>query len=108
MKVVKQVVALIALSVGIIAAMSYAQHGIQILLSAHDWVSLALTDVFSVGQAGNIARGLIALLTIPVFIAIIPAAIYWLIRRHFFPYFLEIVWVVWLIQAGALMVAFKL
>jgi hypothetical protein len=100
----KQIVALLALSIGIVLAMSYAQQGVHLLLAAHNWVSQLLTDVFSAGQAGNIARGLIALLSIPVILGLIPAIAYWLLRRHWFPYFMEIVWVVWLIQAGALVV----
>lgn len=60
----KQIVALIALSVGIILSMTYAQQAVQLLLSAHDWVSQILTDVFSAGQSGNLARNLIALLSI--------------------------------------------
>lgn len=104
---IKQVIALVALSVGIILSMSYAQQAVQFLLSAHEWISQILTDVFSVGQAGNIARGLIALLSVPVLVGLVPALLYWAIRRHWFPYFMEIVWVIWLIQAGALVVMYK-
>ena len=104
---IKQVIAILALSVGIILTMSYAQQAVQLLVTAHDWVSQVLTDVFSGGQAGNLARGLIALLSIPVLVALIPTLVYWAIRRHWFPYFMEIVWVVWLIQAGALIMLYK-
>lgn len=104
---IKQLIALIALSVAIILTMSYAQQGIQFLVYAHDWIAQALTEVFSVGKAGNLARGLIALLAIPVCVSLIPAIAYWFIRRHWFPYFMEIVWVVWLIQAGALIMMYK-
>ncbi len=104
---VKQIIALIALSIGIILSMAHAQQAVQFLITAHDWVSQILTDVFSGGQAGNLARGLIALLSIPVFVSLIPTVIYWMLRRHWFPYFMQIVWVVWLIQAGALIVLYK-
>jgi hypothetical protein len=104
---IKQVIALIAVSVGIILSMSYAQQAVQFVLSAHDWVAQVLTEVFSGGQAGNLARGLIALLSVPILIAFIPAVLYWMVKRHWFPYFMEIVWVVWLIQAGALVVMYN-
>lgn len=104
---IKQIVALIALSVAIILSMAYAQQGIQVLVDAHTWVIQILSDVFSGGQAGNLAKGLIALLSIPVLVALIPTITYWLIKRHFFPYFMEIVWVVWLVQAGALIMVYK-
>lgn len=104
---IKQVIALVAFSAAIILSMSYAQQGVQWLVIAHDWVSQLLTDVFSGGHTGNLARGLIALLAIPFLAGLIPALVYWMMRRHWFPYFMEIVWVVWLIQAGALIVLYK-
>ncbi len=104
---IKQTLLLIALSVAIVLSMSHAQTGVQYLLNAHDWISQLLTDVFSGGNAGNLARGLIALLSIPILIAFVPAVLYWMVRRHWFPYFMEIVWVVWLVQAGALMVMYN-
>ncbi len=104
---IKQVVAIVALSIAIILAMSYAQQALQLLLNAHEWISQALTDVFSVGQTGNLVRGLLALLAIPVLVGLIPTLVYWMVRRHWFPYFMEIVWVVWLVQAGALIVMYK-
>ena len=103
----KQIVILIVLSVIIVLAMPYAQQPVQWLVQAHDWVSQLLTEVFSGGPAGNIARGLIALLSIPVLVALVPVAIYYALRRHWFPYFMEIVWVIWLVQAGALIVMSK-
>lgn len=104
---IKQVLAIIALSVAIILSMSYAQQALQYLVDAHDWISQLLTEVFSGGQAGNIARGLIALLSVPVLVGLIPTVLYWTIKRNWFPYFMEIVWVVWLLQAGALIVLYK-
>jgi len=103
---IKQIFALIAVSVLIVIFMPYAQQGVQFLVYAHDWVSDILTEVFSGGHAGNIARGLIALLAIPVFVGLVPAGVYWLIRKSWFPYFMEIVWVVWLLQAGALIIIY--
>ena len=105
---IKQVIALIALSTIIVLSMSYAQHGLQWLITIHDWVSQILTEVFSGGQAGNLARGLIALLSVPIFIGLVPTLVYWIIKRHWFPYFMEIVWVAWLIQAGALIIMYKM
>ena len=104
---IKQVIAIILLSVAIILTMSYAQQAVQYLLQAHEWVSTLLTDVFSGGQTGNLLRGLIALLTIPVIVALVPALIYWASRRQWFPYFMQIVWVIWLVQAGALIAMYK-
>ena len=98
---------LITLSILIILFTSYAEQGMQWLLVAHDWVSNALTSVFSGGQAGNMVRELLVLLCVPVAIGLVPAILYWIIRRHWFPYFMEVVWVVWLVQVGALLTMTK-
>jgi hypothetical protein len=98
----KQIIALIAFSAAIVLSMSYAQQGMQWLVTAHGWIAQLLTQVFSEGQAGNLARGLLSLLALPVIVGFIPTFIYWAVRRNWFPYFMQIVWVVWLIQAGAL------
>ncbi len=103
----KHLVALIGLSIAIVFCMSYASLGVHWLLAAHEWISQLLTDVFSGGQTGNTLRSLIALLSIPVIIGLVPTVLYWMIRRHWFPYFMEIVWIIWLVQAGALIVMYK-
>jgi hypothetical protein len=103
----KQIIAIVLLSIGTILSLSYAQQAVQLLISTHDWVSELLTNIFSGGQAGNLARGLIALLALPTLIGAIPAIIYWMIKRNWFPYFMEVVWIVWLVQAGALCILAK-
>lgn len=103
----KQLIAITVLSVAIILAANYAQEAVLFLVRSHDWVSELLMSVFSGGEAGNIARGLIALLSIPILIGLIPSIIYWALKRSWFPYFMEIVWIVWFIQAGALIVLNK-
>lgn len=99
---IKQIIVLVALSAAIVFSMSYAQQAVQLLVHAHVWVTQLLMEVFSEGQAGSLARGLIALLCVPVLAGLIPALLYWMVRRHWFPWFMQIVWVVWLLQAGAL------
>lgn len=103
----KHSIAIIVLSLLIIVGMPYVQQGLQLLLSGHDWLSDFLKNIFSGGQAGNIIRELIALLAIPVVVALIPAVIYWLAKRAWFPYFMELVWVIWLVQTSALVVLYK-
>jgi hypothetical protein len=103
----KQIIAIILFSIGITLAMPYAQQGLQYLLSVHDWIAEVLTNVFSGGQAGNIIRSLIALLAAPVLIALVPTIIYWIAKRRWFPYFMDIVWVIWLAQTAALVILYK-
>ncbi|OGT37579.1 MAG: hypothetical protein A3F12_02300 [Gammaproteobacteria bacterium RIFCSPHIGHO2_12_FULL_38_14] len=101
---IKHAIALIAISIAVILSMPYAQEGMQFLLMGHDWISQVLTDVFTGGEAGNFARELLTLLSIPLIAGLIPALIYWAVKKHFFPYFMNIVWIVWLLQAGALLI----
>ncbi len=103
----KHILALILISILVILTMPYAQQGLQWILAGHNWVADTLTSVFSGGQAGDITRKLLALLAIPVVIGLIPVIIYWLTKRAWFPYFIQIVWVMWLIQTAALVILYK-
>jgi hypothetical protein len=99
---IKQVVALVLISVVLTVGMNYAQPVVERLLDAHDWLAEILTNVFSGGQAGSIIRDLIALLAVPLIIGLVPTLIYWMVKRTWFPYFMQTVWIVWLVEIGAL------
>jgi len=98
----KQVIAIISISLGVILASSYAQEAVQLLLRGHEWISQLLTEVFSSGSAGDLTRQLIAVLAVPLLIGIIMAVLYWVLRRSWFPYFMPMVWLVWLVQTTAI------
>jgi hypothetical protein len=99
---IKHIIVLLVLTVGILLGMPYCQQALALLIQGHDFVSQALTAVFSMGKIGNLLRGLLAFVSIPLAIGFIPSFLFWLVKRHWFPYFMSIVWVIWLIQAGAL------
>jgi hypothetical protein len=103
----KQIIVIILLSIAITVGMPYAQQGLHYLLLGHDWISDILTNVFSGGQAGNIIRNVITLLAIPVLVGLVPTIIYWIAKRRWFPYFMDIVWIIWLIQTSALVILYK-
>ncbi|HVY53303.1 MAG TPA: hypothetical protein VHA13_02170 [Gammaproteobacteria bacterium] len=103
----KNIIALIAISLLAILSPHIIHPIITALLSCHDWVSELLLQVFSGGQAGSIARNLIALLAMPLIISVIPAIVYWLAKRSMFPYFMHTLWAVWLVQTTALIVLNK-
>ncbi len=104
---VKHVIIIVTLSTLVILGMAYAQTGLEYIISAHDWLSNLLKDVFSAGQMGNLIRELLALLVIPLAIGLLPVVAYWVARRSWFPYFMEVVWVVWLLQVSALIILYK-
>lgn len=104
---IKQIIAILVFSILVTIGMPYAQQGLQYIILAHDWISDLLTQVFSGGQIGNIIRNTITLLTIPILIALIPALVYWIFKRSWFPYFIEILWVILLIESSALAILYK-
>ena len=91
----------------VIFGMPYAQQVIQYLVNAHDWIAHALKTVFSDSHVGNALRGLLALLIIPLATGLIPAILYGIVRKRVLPIFMDIVWIVWLLQAGALLAIYK-
>lgn len=103
----KQTIALLVFSIAIIFTMGYAQHGLQLLVTGHDWVSQSLTEIFSGGGTGNTIRLLLALLAIPAAMGIVSVMLYWLIKRAWFPFFMHVVWATWLLQVAALAIMYK-
>jgi hypothetical protein len=103
----KQFIAIILLAVLVVLTTPYLHVGLDALVAAHNWIVGALKEVFSGGTVGNLFKQLIAALTLPLVVALIPAGFYWLAKRSWFPYFMLIVWVVWLIQSSALVMAYK-
>lgn len=99
----KQIIILLIASLIFILGFSYFHQAITWLVSAHNWLSQHLNEIFSGGEAGRIVKNLITLLAIPFFVALIPTAIYALVTRKWFPYFMEIVWVTWFVLATALL-----
>jgi hypothetical protein len=104
---IKNLLALIVLSIAVILTMTYAQTGLHALLSAYDWISATLKQVFSDGPAGNLSRELLALLFVPFIVGMIPALLYWFAKRTWFPYFMQLVWVTWLVQTAAIVILYK-
>jgi hypothetical protein len=101
----KQILSLlliIALTAVVIVFMPQSKHVLEFLVSLHTYASNLLSDVFSGGNAGNIARGMVAMLAIPVLVGLVPSLLFFLVRKRWCPYFMEIVWILWLLQAGAL------
>src|SRR3990167_4525725 len=105
----KQILSLfviIAISALVVFFMPQAQQVLHLLVDAHDWIADVLTAVFNGGHACNIARELVALLCIPLLAGLIPAILFFVIRKRWLPCFMEIVWVIWLLQAGALIMIY--
>jgi hypothetical protein len=101
----KHIILLLGLSLAVVLGMPYAERLVQGLLLIHATVADLLTEVFSGGYIGSVVRNLIALMSVPLLIGLVPTLLYWLARKQWFAYFMEVVWIVWLIQAGALVLS---
>ncbi len=98
----KQIIVFILLCLIAIFIMTHIKTGLHALVAAYNWVDHTLAALFSGGTIGHVIRKLIALAGIPILVGLIPAFIYWLIKRSGFPYFMEVVWVTWLLLVAAL------
>lgn len=107
---VKQILAFFAVilfSIIIVLAMPHAQQSLELLVKAHNWIAETLTEVFSGGETGNLIRQTIALFTIPILVGLVPVLIFLLAKRKWFPYFIQLVWIIWLVQTAALVIQYK-
>jgi hypothetical protein len=102
MMVLKHILVLLILSILFVFCLPYFHQAAEWLVYAHTWISDQLKQVFTVGQSGNIARQLIALLALPILCGLIPAILFWIVRRQWSPVFLSIIWIVWLLEIGVL------
>ena len=60
-------------------------------------LNIKLGSIFSPSAIGVLMRKVVALSLLPVVIAAVPTLIYRAIRGRHTPYFMEIVWLLWLI-----------
>jgi hypothetical protein len=98
---IKQMLALIVLTLIVLFANSQINAGLHYLIDFHQWISDSLATIFSTGKVGDVIKGLFALLLVPCLIAGVTAIIYWAMKRATMPYIKEIIWLSWLIQAVA-------
>ena len=103
----KHLATIILLSIAVLFAMSQTQHVLEVLLIAHDKIAEGLKQVFSGGEIGNLIRESIALLTLPLLAGLLPAMIFWLIKRRWLANFIYVVWFVWLVQTAALVAIYS-
>lgn len=87
----------LTLSILIVLFATYAHLAIVYVDMFYTWVTIKLTPLFSGISYGILIRNVLSLMLLPVMIAGIPALIYQAIKRQKMPYFIEIVWVLWLI-----------
>ncbi|KTD22940.1 hypothetical protein [Legionella londiniensis] len=61
------------------------------------YINVKLAPIFSRSALGILIRKIVTLTVIPIALSAIPALIYWVIKRRFMPYFIQLVWLFWVI-----------
>lgn len=75
---------------------------VQLLSVLFQTVSGWFGMIFSNGHWGVMVQQVLSLTLVPLCLALIPAGLYWLIKKQPLPYFIPIVWGLWLMLATAL------
>lgn len=95
----KTFLGLIVLSIVVVLFKAQFTDVLHLVARFHDGVSEVLVNLFPKTAIGVLVAHLLALVFIPVVIALIPCFIYWLIYRTEMPNWLVIVWAVWVMLA---------
>lgn len=93
----KQCAIYFILSILIVLFAGYAHLLIIYIDVAYTYINVKLAPLFSHAPSGGFIRNVISLVLLPVIIVGIPALIYQLIKKQQMPYFIEIIWLFWLV-----------
>lgn len=95
----KQGLIYLGLSLLLIAFATYAKTFIVYVDLLYAYLNNALAPLFGNGFWGLFFRDMCTLVLTPFVLASIPAVIYWLLKRKKMPYFIQLIWLFWLILA---------
>ena len=65
------------------------------IADAHRFLLDKLALVIAGGEIARVIRTTLALVIIPLLLALIPAFFYWLVKRRMMPNYMAVVWVIW-------------
>lgn len=92
-----QALVFIALSIVAILLMHQIHIVLQWIADAHLFLSDKLAILIHGDSWLRIARMSLALIIIPLVVALIPAFIYWLFKRHSMPNIMTVIWIIWVV-----------
>ncbi len=93
----KQSLIYLGLSIFIVVFAQYANLVMVYIVTFYTFVMMKLTPIFSGNTYGILIRNILSLVLIPLIIAGVPALIYKAIKKRPMPYFVEIMWALWLV-----------
>ncbi|MDP1574939.1 MAG: hypothetical protein Q8L78_08455 [Coxiellaceae bacterium] len=99
----KQVLLLIILSVLAIMFQSQLMMVLKGFFYVHHQIASGLGLIFSYTKVGEIVQSVLALLLIPVVVAVLLAIAHFFLRQMHFPHTMSVVWVVWVVSLAAIL-----
>src|SRR3990167_8639075 len=99
----KHVVLLIALSVAAIFFQTQLMQVLQFLMYVHAELAKGLGVIFSLDRVGEIVQSVLALLLIPIVIAVLLGVAHYFIRQHYFPHPMTVIWVCWAVLLASVL-----
>jgi sulfite exporter TauE/SafE len=100
---IKHIAALILLSLLILLAGSFFTSLLNEVTNIHHWFIKLLSHIFTSQDTARWLRDLLAMLALPALAGLIPCGVYWSLKRKPMPYTLYVIWLVWIIQAVAIL-----
>lgn len=100
---VKQFLMIVIASIAAIFLKTELVKVLGILITAHNQVAMFLANVFAGDSAGQVIRGVIALIIIPAGIGGVLAVSWYLAKQSTMPYLYSIVWIIWTILLTTLL-----
>ncbi|MCX7120648.1 MAG: hypothetical protein NTZ67_02555 [Gammaproteobacteria bacterium] len=99
----KNFIMLIALSVAAIFFQTQLMHVLQFLMYVHAQLAKGLGVIFSLNAVGEVVQSVLALILIPVVLAIIVGVAHFFIRQHHFPHPMTLIWVCWAVLLASVL-----
>lgn len=93
----KQTIFYLALSILVVVFARYFALGIIHIDHIYTWLNLKISTVFSNSFMGLTVQQIIVLMALPIVVAGVPALTYKVVKGGTMPYFLNVVWFVWLV-----------
>lgn len=98
----KHFLALIVFSIIALFLKSLLAKFLHLLGAFHQWLAHVLALLFTWSSFGGTISQILALTFAPMIAALIPAFIYWLIKRCEMPYLYLVTWIIWVMLATLL------
>lgn len=98
----KHILILLLISIISIIWIKEIAHALHYLMHIYIVLSKMLSRFVIGGYVIAVIRQSIVLMMIPIFIAMIPAGLYWLVKRRIMPYLCETLYVAWFVMVATL------